>query len=62
MITVMEKFNKKIKTIRGIAEAGHAIAKDEISRGQFEQIIRELHVVGFQDWQAENRGKDDTSD
>ena len=56
----MEKLNKKIKTIRGIAEAGHAIAKDEISRGQFEQIIRELHVDGFQDWQSQKRVEDDT--
>lgn len=62
MITVMDELHKKIRTIKGIAEAGYSIAKDEISKSQFEQIIRELNIVGYRDWKARNRGEDDTSD
>jgi hypothetical protein len=60
MISVVEQLYEKIKVIRGIAEAGHHIAKDELTKGQFEQIIRELNLVGFQEWQASRKDKDDT--
>jgi|18_taG_2_1085343.scaffolds.fasta_scaffold26020_4 hypothetical protein len=57
MITVLDELYEKIRVIKGIAEAGHDIATDELSKGQFEQIIRELNMVGFQDWQAKTRDK-----
>jgi len=60
MISVIEQLHKKIRVIKGIAEAGHHIAQDELTKGQFEQIIRELNLVGFQDWQASRKDKDDT--
>jgi len=58
MITVLDELYEKIRVIKGIAEAGHDIARDELSKGQFEQIIRELNMVGFQDWQAKVRDDD----
>ena len=60
MISVIEQLHKKIRVIKGIAEAGHHIAQDELTKGQFEQIIRELNLVGFQEWQASRKDKDDT--
>ena len=60
MISVIEQLHKKIRVIKGIAEAGHHIAQDELTKGQFEQIIRELNLVGFQEWQATRKDKDDT--
>ena len=59
MITVLDKLYEKIRIIKGIAEAGHHIAQDELTKGQFEQIIRELNLVGFQEWQASKKDKDD---
>ena len=59
MISVIEQLHKKIRVIKGIAEAGHHIAQDELTKGQFEQIIRELNLVGFQEWQASRKDKDD---
>jgi hypothetical protein len=50
MITQMEKLMTSLKTIKSIAESGHEIAVDEISRMQFEQIIRALG--DFQEWKA----------
>lgn len=60
MISVVEQLFEKIRVIKGIAEAGHHIAQDELTKGQFEQIIRELNLVGFQEWQASRKDKDDT--
>ena len=59
MITVLQKLHEKIRIIQGIAEVGHHIAQDELTKGQFEQIIRELNLVGFQEWQASKKDKDD---
>jgi len=59
MITVLQKLHEKIRIIQGMAEAGHHIAQDELTKGQFEQIIRELNLVGFQEWQASKKDKDD---
>jgi len=59
MISVVEQLFEKIRVIKGIAEAGHHIAQDELTKGQFEQIIRELNLVGFQEWQASRKDKDD---
>jgi|TARA_R100001480_G_scaffold120587_3_gene119348 hypothetical protein len=60
MISIVEQLFEKIRVIKGIAEAGHHIAQDELTKGQFEQIIRELNLVGFQEWQASRKDKDDT--
>ena len=59
MISIVEQLFEKIRVIKGIAEAGHHIAHDELTKGQFEQIIRELNMVGFQEWQASRKDKDD---
>jgi hypothetical protein len=59
MISIVEQLFEKIRVIKGIAEAGHHIAQDELTKGQFEQIIRELNMVGFQEWQASRKDKDD---
>jgi hypothetical protein len=59
MISIVEQLFEKIRVIKGIAEAGHHIAQDELTKGQFEQIIRELNLVGFQEWQASRKDKDD---
>jgi len=48
MINAIEKLTESLNKIRSIAESGHHIAVDQISRMQFEQIIRE--TGNYEEW------------
>ena len=48
MIKAIDKLIKSLDKIRAIAESGHHIAVDQISRMQFEQIIRE--TGNYEEW------------
>jgi hypothetical protein len=48
MINAIEQLTQSLNKIRAIAETGHHIAVDQISRMQFEQIIRE--TGNYEDW------------
>ncbi len=55
MIKAIDKLIKSLDKIRAIAESGHHIAVDQISRMQFEQIIRELGK--YEEWKEKQQNE-----
>ncbi len=55
MITAIDKLLQSLNKIRSIAESGHHIATDELSKIQFEEIIRELGR--YEEWKEKQQNE-----